>query len=276
MITRHLDNGRTILIRQEDHADLAAQFAAHWGNETFERLNPYNSAVFATQYHDTHFREVEAELPMDLEAGHPLGHRRLMSPLKSLHAVRDNVAWIATRDRFAAVLISMHNTGLQQNRYGVINSWQNGYGSQPKVKTPSPDVAAMIRQLEEGQRTAIDDLCKNTPNAERQIRQNYHMLQIFDLLSLYFCCDGYKGQEMQPIRLEPIPLGFGSDRRVEIKVIPTGKNAVRLDPYPFDASPLEISVMARVVHNTAGASEDECRVEFFRSPRDRLTWTMTH
>jgi hypothetical protein len=275
MITRQIDSQRTILIGQEDHADLAAQFAAHWGNNIFARLSPYNTAVFAAQYHDSHFREVEADLPMDLEAGHPLGHRRISSPLKSLHAVRDNVSWIASRDRYAAVLVSMHNTGLQQNRYGAINSWQNNYGSQPRVRTPSPEVAAMIQELESGQRTAIDDLNSEKPGTESEVRHNYHMLQVFDLLSLYFCCDAYKDGQMQPVRLGPIPLAFDSDQTVEIKVIPVGENVVRLDPYPFDASPLEISVVARIVHNATGASEDECRAEFFRSSRDRLTWTMT-
>ena len=33
MIKRDLQDGTSLFILQEDHADLAAQFAAHWGNE---------------------------------------------------------------------------------------------------------------------------------------------------------------------------------------------------------------------------------------------------
>jgi len=33
------------MITQNDHGDLAGQFAAHWGNEQFARLKPYQSMV---------------------------------------------------------------------------------------------------------------------------------------------------------------------------------------------------------------------------------------
>ncbi len=33
------------MITQNDHGDLAGQFAAHWGNQQFARLKPYQSMV---------------------------------------------------------------------------------------------------------------------------------------------------------------------------------------------------------------------------------------
>jgi hypothetical protein len=41
-----------VLYAQNDHADLAGQFAAHWGNETFAPLQPRNSMVFVAEAHD--------------------------------------------------------------------------------------------------------------------------------------------------------------------------------------------------------------------------------
>ena len=40
------------MITQNDHGDLAGQFAAHWGNEQFARLKPYQSMVLAAETHD--------------------------------------------------------------------------------------------------------------------------------------------------------------------------------------------------------------------------------
>ena len=40
------------LITQNDHGDLAGQFAAHWGNNNFARLDPYPSMVLAAEAHD--------------------------------------------------------------------------------------------------------------------------------------------------------------------------------------------------------------------------------
>ena len=48
MVIRELKDGRSYVSLQEDHAELAAQFAAHWGNSRFSKLRPYDTMVFAT------------------------------------------------------------------------------------------------------------------------------------------------------------------------------------------------------------------------------------
>ncbi len=40
------------MITQNDHGDLAGQFAAHWGNGPFAKLNPYQPMVLAAEAHD--------------------------------------------------------------------------------------------------------------------------------------------------------------------------------------------------------------------------------
>jgi hypothetical protein len=40
MVIRELKDGRFYVSLQEDHAELAAQFAAHWGNARFSQLRP--------------------------------------------------------------------------------------------------------------------------------------------------------------------------------------------------------------------------------------------
>src|ERR1700704_5366328 len=111
MIARELTDGRTILIRQEDHADLAAQFASHWGNERFARADPYETVVSAAAYHDTHYRDIEIELLIDPEQGRPYGHRNLPFSPRHLDALRQNIAWLQAHDPYAGLLVSMHHTG---------------------------------------------------------------------------------------------------------------------------------------------------------------------
>ena len=57
MVIREVADGSTYVSTQEEHAELSAQFAAHWGNDRFERLRPYDTMVFATTYHDSGYRE---------------------------------------------------------------------------------------------------------------------------------------------------------------------------------------------------------------------------
>jgi hypothetical protein len=71
MVIRELKDGRSYVSLQEDHAELAAQFAAHWGNQHFSRLRPYQTMVFATTYHDSGYREFEGNPPMNIEKGGP-------------------------------------------------------------------------------------------------------------------------------------------------------------------------------------------------------------
>jgi hypothetical protein len=65
MVIRELKDGRSYVSLQEDHAELAAQFAAHWGNERFSQLRPYKTMVFATTYHDSGYREFEGNPPIE-------------------------------------------------------------------------------------------------------------------------------------------------------------------------------------------------------------------
>ena len=75
MVIRELKDGRCFVSLQEDHAELSAQFAAHWGNDRFSRLRPYQTMVFATTYHDSGYREWEGTPPMNVEKGRPYAHR---------------------------------------------------------------------------------------------------------------------------------------------------------------------------------------------------------
>ena len=50
IISENSDSYR--MITQNDHGDLAGQFAAHWGNRPFAKLNPYQPMVLAAEAHD--------------------------------------------------------------------------------------------------------------------------------------------------------------------------------------------------------------------------------
>jgi hypothetical protein len=67
VIVRETNDDTALPITQENHAELLAQFATHWGNQKFSKLEPYDSMVFATLHHDSGYREV-----YDVRARHTL------------------------------------------------------------------------------------------------------------------------------------------------------------------------------------------------------------
>jgi len=114
MVIRELKDGRCFVSLQEDHAELSAQFAAHWGNDRFSRLRPYQTMVFATTYHDSGYREWEGTPPMNVEKGRPYAHREDVPNFEAveLNAYYKNVDWLSSQDLYAGLLVSMHRTGL--------------------------------------------------------------------------------------------------------------------------------------------------------------------
>ena len=275
MIVRELDDERSLLIRQEDHAELSGLFAAHWGNDFFSRLDPYDSMVCAGTFHDSHFRDVEAALPIDMSAGRPHSHRTTPFWQRHFDALQENIEWLDRRDRYAALLVSMHHSGLPQNRYGIINSWQNGGVASQRRREPRPGVAAMIQKMETEQRGWIRELEERDSLAEKKVWFNFRLLEVLDLLSLYFCCDGFGENGFRETQLDPVPTDFGTERNVTMRFVPVDGSTLRLDPYPFDRSPLEISVIGRIVRRRPGATEAEIHAEFWRSPRQSLSWNVT-
>jgi hypothetical protein len=264
MVIRDLKDGGSLVSTQEDHAELAAQFAAHWGNEQFAKLRPYETVVFAATYHDSGYREWEGRPPMNVEKGRPYAFRERIPSFEAveLQAYKMNIDWVAARDPYAGLLVSMHRTGLWQNRYDVL--------AEPtmKLRNRSPAVEALKRELEAKQEKDRSELAEGRPGFERELWHNYRALQAFDLLSLYFCCDGYATEEtFREYKLSPVTPAYDRDEEVALRIIPNGPGAVRMHPYPFDSSPLRVTVRARIVPPTKVKSEKACAEAYHKAPR---------
>jgi hypothetical protein len=272
MVVRGLKDGSWIVSTQEDHAELSAQFAAHWGNETFSKLNPYNSMVVATTYHDSGYREWEGDPPMNIEKGRPYAHRETIPSFESfeLAAYRRNVQWLKSHDPYAALLVSMHRTGLWQNRY---NAFTNPPG---RIRERSPAVQAAKREMESAQEEAKRSLGKGDAKFSDQLWFNFRMLQIYDLLSLYFCCDGYSADDrLKEDTIAPVPVAYDSKEELTLRIVPTGEKSVKMVPYPFDVSPLKLSVRARILPQASSASAAECSEAYHKASRFYLSFEIS-
>ena len=69
MIVRYESDGSLVMITQNDHAQLSGLFAAHWGNEKFEKPRPYPSLVRAAMFHDRGWIRYETSPQINLETG---------------------------------------------------------------------------------------------------------------------------------------------------------------------------------------------------------------
>ena len=269
MVIRELKDGRAFVSLQEDHAELAAQFAAHWGNERFSQLRPYETMVFATTYHDSGYREFEGNPPINTEKGRPYAHRETVPSFEAieLEAYAKNVDWISSHDPYAGLLVSMHRTGLWQNRYNVFTKPTGN------VRERSPAVQKAKKDMEAKQQEMKNILATRSAGFDDELSYNYRALQIFDLLSLYFCCDGYNSErEFKSYTIAPIRLAYDNPEEAELTIVPNGPGSVKMSPYPFDVSPLQVSVRARIMRPTNGISHEAGLEAYQKAPRQLLTF----
>src|SRR6185295_7439156 len=211
MVIRELKDGRSYVSLQEDHAELAAQFAAHWGNSRFSKLRPYDTMVFATTYHDSGYREFEGNPPK-------------------------NVEWLNGQNPYAGLLVSMHRTGLWHNRYNIFTEPAG------RVRERSGPVKDAKVKMESQQAEIKRKLMELEPGFENELAYNYMALQVFDLLSLYFCCDGYASEnQFKEYAIAPVRVSYENDETVRLTIKPNGAGAVVIDPYPFDVKSLQFS-----------------------------------
>jgi hypothetical protein len=75
-------------------------------------------------------------------------------------------------------------------------------------------------------------------------------------------------------KIAPVRVSYDSDETVELKIFPNG-NGVRFDPYPFDISPLQVSVRARAIKPTASQSEEAGLEAYQKAPRQIINFQIT-
>ena len=272
MVIRELKDGRCFVSLQEDHAELSAQFAAHWGNDRFSRLRPYQTMVFATTYHDSGYREWEGTPPMNVEKGRPYAHREDVPNFEAveLKAYYKNVDWLSSQDIYAGLLVSMHRTGLWHNRYNIFTEPAG------RLRERSQPVQNAKKELEAKQAEVKTSLAAKTPGFENELAYNYMALQIFDLLSLYFCCDGYASDtQFKEYAIAPVRFSYDSDESVRLTIRPNGAGSVIMDPYPFDVSPVNFSARARIVSPPKEKSEAACADAYHKAARQQLTFQVS-
>jgi hypothetical protein len=228
--------------------------------------------VFATTFHDSGYREFEGNPPINAAKGRPYAHREEVPSFEAteLAAYGRNVDWVRSHDPYAGLLVSMHRTGLWHNRYNVFTE------PSMRLRERSAEVQQAKKALEAKQEELKKELAAQRPGLANELEYNYRALQIFDLLSLYFCCDGYATEEdFKEYKIAPVRVSYESDETVTLRLLPNGANSVRFDPYPFDISPIKIAVRARIMTLEGGKSEGAGLEAYQKAPRQLLTFEMS-
>jgi hypothetical protein len=259
MIVRKLPNGEAMVLTQTDHSRLAGFLASHWGNSTFAPLQPYESVTRAATFHDFGWLKYETQPEIDPKTGEPYTFMNLPFDPRQLDAYQWCVDWLGSVDRYSALLVGMHRVGLWKSRYETITypAWR--YGG---IKLPAEinEFIARSEPEQEQERAAIGG---------DTIWTNYRLLQVWDLLGLYFTVG-----EPYEHAVEPVPTAYDCDMHsgVRMQMHPLDGNRVAFDPYPFDVRPLTLHIPYRHFDRAAFSDGDAFRRAFFQAVPELLTY----
>jgi Protein of unknown function (DUF3891) len=250
MIVRKQPNGSLLLAGQTDHSRLAGQLAAHWGNSHFATPDPYNSMVRAATFHDYGWLRYETSPLINPDNGEPFSFLQVPLGNSQLASYQWGLDWMTSIDPYAGLIINMHRTGLWQRRYGTITH-PNGY-------TPT-EMSAEVREFVKRNETWQEQA--RTKWDQRQLGVNYRLMQIWDLLALYFCCD-----EPYEEYVEPVPINYAENGGIRMTIKPAGPSKIAFDPYPFDVRPFRVQLVTRRLPKSSYESVEEFQRAYFGAP----------
>jgi hypothetical protein len=285
IVTEAADRYR--FVTQPDHAALSGQLAARWNSETFSRPDPWHAMCVVAERHDHGWTEYDMAPRIEDEEGGEVVDFIGVPADSWTTFYAEGVTAVAAVDRYAGLLCSMHAAGLRRS----------AYGSRPGIpdRSDDPPFAEFVSEQEAFQREVAAELADSeryreyvddreltfldalhetgdTETAAQSIdgrsrlREAYLLLQTFDTLSLSLC----RSVTLAETEIGPVPTESGEN--TDLRVAPVGPGSVRIEPYPFDVSPLSVSVGTRVV--PVCESEDNLAKAYYEAERRPVEFTL--
>jgi hypothetical protein len=260
------------LITHVDHARLAGEFAATWGNENFASPLPRARVLRGIRCHDDGWAARDAS-PQITREGRPSAFSTELVGKYSAFEEIDLADYLAVRGRavrlmaeedpYAALLISMHT-------YNLLTEHADRATMRAEQLPLLDGFLAEQRALQEQLRAMIacDEGLAEEEKSGARLRDHFRLLQAADILSLLSCV----GYRQAATLLHPLPLRAGGHATVQ--VMPLAERRFRLDPYPFAAPRLTFALPARHVTGKTFASGDALREGFAAAAVDELTVTV--
>ena len=213
-----------LLISQVDHARLSANLAERWGASPVAPLHPRHDVLAAVLHHDDGWAAWEQQPEVDDEQGQPLNFTEM--PLATAVDIwRRSIAACAAFGPLAGWIVSRHFAVLLDRA----SSWEKTEAER--------ELAGAFRREQQSQADGWLSQWQSTQarhSAERAER-GLAQLQLFDLLSLWLCCD-------EPSQ----PAAFDTPGGPAVTFSPAG-TTISVSPWPFTSGPFTVGITAREV-----------------------------
>lgn len=229
-----------------EHMDLCRQFAEAFGNDRFEKPQPYEETLYAIAHHDRGWDQFDANPVLDVKSGFPAGVGGAKGP-GGAETTRLSPDFNERRHAYCGLLASMHSWELYNARYGYSDFRVRPGGS---TSVPiSPEIADETNQILDGEisrQNRLKELLAAASDTkswveENRLLQNYKLLQFCDTLALYFNLR-HATDRKKEIYIH-VPQSRTTD--TSVTVTPLSNGVYEFSPYPFAGDSLEVSCKGR-------------------------------
>ena len=229
-----------------EHNELCEQFASAFGNERFEKPEPFEETVYVIGHHDRGWDKFDASPVLDPISGFPTGVGGAKGP-GGAATTKLSPDFNQARHDYCGLLASMHTWGLYHARYGFsdFRVRPGGSTSVPIAKEMTGETNEIltreIARQEELKAKLASDAATASWIKEDNLFRNYKLLQFCDTLALYFNLRHENDRAVEVFT--HVPENTASD--TSVTVTPQGEGTYSFAPFPFAGDSLEIRSKGR-------------------------------
>ncbi|MBD2307028.1 DUF3891 family protein [Chroococcidiopsis sp. FACHB-1243] len=234
MLHRQMPAG-IITIAQPTHAWIAGCLAQAWGNQDFGTFAPKAEVCLGAAIHDIGWVFWENEPTLNLQTGYP--HNFMELPSEISVKIWSGVKHLTSSyGRYAALLVSLHGTGLFER----FRKWKNSPESTQLVEEYLQQEYAYQKQLVNYLQNDSYYANHATPEV---IQRNRKLVAIWDLLSLALCMGLQEERQFHDI-----PTASGE---TTLTLIPVDDNfdKIKVEPWAFERDEVKLNYDGRVLRD---------------------------
>ncbi|NKB39190.1 MAG: DUF3891 family protein [Gammaproteobacteria bacterium] len=217
-----------LYIKNVEHAALSGKLAENFGNENFQRPEPYEEIVFLAYHHDHGWLELDENPPLDELTGLPFN--LVETPFEYiLKTSRASPDFNERHSPFCGLISSMHSYGLYRGRYGLSDAISLDW-----VPEQSRAALETLLDAELARQKRLKSECADY--SETGLFTAYKFLQFVDACALYFNMNPAGKRGMALFRNVPV----SEDKDADIELNETEPGIYRFEPYPFASDTIEL------------------------------------
>ncbi len=250
---RRDDGDNWLLISQRDHARLAGEIAAVWGNNSFPMLPRPDWLVPVVARHDDGWRMWERAPQIDPDSGRPRDFTEM--PMDEATAIwRESLAccgsvpmgrlWVSRHFQHLAEKARESRKDVPEDIEAIDLFLEQQGGVQEQ------EASATLHVIGKTVFTQLADI-------------GYRYLQFFDRLSLWICCAAQHFSE-----------GFTVPNTGTVRFTPGPDGRFRVEPFPLSVEQLELSASAKRIPARRFDDDSAFRTALSSAPREWLRWTI--